>query len=66
MKLKIVVKGDRRLAENVILEVRALGRRYGLGTPTIEVTPQPLMGPKAAKVPSRRMAGGRGRRRSPA
>jgi len=35
MKLKIVVKGDRRLAENVILEVRALGRRYGLGTPTI-------------------------------
>ena len=66
MKLKIVVKGDRRLAENVILEVRALGRRYGLATPTIEVTPQPLMRPKAAKLPSRQMAGGRGGRKSPA
>lgn len=53
MRLEVVIKGDRRLAENVILEVRAVARRYGLEIPTIQVMQRPSVGPKA-KLASRR------------
>ena len=36
-RLELVIEGDRRLAEDVILEVRALAKRYGLEVPTARV-----------------------------
>jgi hypothetical protein len=51
MELCVVLRGDRRLAENVILEVRAIAQRCGLEPPSVQVTRQPLVGPKAAKAP---------------
>jgi hypothetical protein len=60
MELSVVLRGDRRLAENVILEVRAIAERCGLEPPSIRVTRQPLVGakaPKAKKPSSRRKPG---------
>ena len=37
MQLKVVLRGDQRLAENVILEVRAMAKRRGLESPQISV-----------------------------
>ena len=34
---EVVLAGDRRLAEEVILEVRALAQRYGLAVPSARV-----------------------------
>jgi hypothetical protein len=57
MELKVVLKGDRRLAENMILEVRAIARRFGLEIPNISVTGRPPVGPKAEKMTSNRKSG---------
>jgi hypothetical protein len=54
--LKIALTGDRRLTENLILEVRALARRYGLEIPDVSVKRRPRVAAKAAKPASRRKA----------
>lgn len=40
------VAGDRRVAEDVILEVRALAQRFGLEPPQVRVVSWPTAGPK--------------------
>ena len=64
MQLKIALTGDQRLTENVILEVRAVARRYGLEIPSIEVERRPSTPPKTAKSKSRRGGGSKARSRS--
>lgn len=64
IQLKVVLAGDQRLAENVILEVRALARRYGLEVPSVRVMRRPTVGPKALKSAPRRVLSPRGRRTS--
>ena len=49
MQLKIDLAGDRRLAEDVILEVRALAQRLGLEPPQVRVVNRPAVGPKTRK-----------------
>jgi hypothetical protein len=46
MQMSVALIGDQRLAENLILEVRALAKRYGLEIPSVEVVRQPRVGPK--------------------
>ena len=46
MQMSVDLTGDQRLAENVILEVRAIAKRYGLETPNVEIVRQPRVGPK--------------------
>ena len=46
MQLSVGLTGDQRLAENLILEVRAIAKRYGLETPNVEIVRQPRVGPK--------------------
>ena len=46
MELSITLTGDRRLAENVILEVRAMAQRYGLEIPSVRVLPESSIGPR--------------------
>jgi hypothetical protein len=63
IQMNLIVRGDKRVAENIILEVRALAERRGLEIPSVRVVQQPAVGPKTAKLMSR----GRGsiaRRRS--
>jgi hypothetical protein len=48
-ELRVALRGDRRVAENLILEVRALAQRCGLEIPRIEVIRQPKVGPKMIK-----------------
>jgi hypothetical protein len=48
-QLNVVIAGDKRLAENVILEVRAIARRLGTQIPKIEVVRQPSAGLKAKR-----------------
>jgi len=49
-KLEVVLEGDRRLAEDLILEVRALAERYGLEVPTAKiVTSRPATRARPAK-----------------
>ena len=55
MQMRVALTGDRRLAENLILEVRAMAARCGLEPPAVEVVSQPRGGPKV-KLPSRRKA----------
>jgi hypothetical protein len=54
MQLSVALTGDQRLAENLILEVRALASRYGLGIPTVRVVRRSSVGPKVEKLTSRR------------
>jgi hypothetical protein len=54
MQLEIAMTGDRRLAENVILEVRALAHRYGLQMPSVRVMRQSSTSPKTETLKSRR------------
>ncbi len=53
-RLEVVLAGDRRLAENVILEVRALAERYGLEVPEAKVVRETAARPKARKATPRR------------
>jgi hypothetical protein len=55
MQMRVALTGDRRLAENLILEVRAMAARCGLEPPTVEVASQPRVGAKV-KLPSSRKA----------
>jgi hypothetical protein len=64
MQLEVVLTGDQRLAENVILEVRALAKRYGLGVPSVKVMRRPAVGPKAQTSAPRGDASSRARRAS--
>jgi hypothetical protein len=54
MKLKLDLKGDRRLAENVILEIKAEARRRGLEIAGIELGCEPIPVPKTRKPTSPR------------
>jgi len=38
--------GDQRLTENLILEVRALAKRFGLGVADIQIRREPKVRPK--------------------
>ena len=53
MKLKLDLNGDRRLVENVILEVKAQARRLGLEIAEIEFVREAKTGRKARKPTSR-------------
>jgi hypothetical protein len=44
--LRVALKGDKLLAENVIVEVLAAARRSGLEPPKVEVLSKPRVGPK--------------------
>jgi hypothetical protein len=46
LQLRVVVNGDQRLAENVIIEVLAAARRCGLEPPSVRVVRKPRVGPK--------------------
>ena len=48
-RLEIVVDGNRRLAEEVIVEVQSLAKRYGLALPDPTVVAQPASRPKGKK-----------------
>ena len=63
MQLKVVLRGDQRLAENVILEVRAMAKRRGLESPQISVMRQSSVAPKQKKATSRK-SGSRADRKS--
>ena len=54
MHLKIDLNGDRRVTENVILEVKAIARRLGLKIASVEVIRKPSTRRKARKPASRR------------
>ena len=54
MQLSVALTGDQRLAENVILEVRAIAKRYGLETPNVEIVRQPRVGPKVKRTSGRK------------
>jgi len=59
MQMRVVLTGDQRLAENVILEVRALAKRHGLKIPEASVVRQGSAGSKSKKSTSRRKSGAR-------
>jgi hypothetical protein len=46
LELRVALKGDKLLAENVIVEVLAAARRIGLAPPKVEVLCKPRVGPK--------------------
>jgi len=46
MQLKLTLKGDRRMAEKLILEVKSAAQLCGLGVPTIEVQRRSMIRPK--------------------
>jgi hypothetical protein len=54
MECSIVLKGDRRMAEDVILEVRAIAERFGLEPTSIQVTRQAPARRKAKRAAIRR------------
>lgn len=64
LQLKVVLKGDRRLAESVILDVRAAAQRCGLEIPSIQIERRPRVGPKTKRLTSSRGPGSRVRRTS--
>jgi len=66
MQLKVALRGDQRVAENLILEVQELARVYGLECPTVEVVRRPSIGPKAKKPGAGRKPGSRFRAKSSA
>ncbi len=53
-QLEIDLDGDRRLAENVIEEVRAAARSLGLEIADVQVIRETAVGSKARKPASRR------------
>jgi hypothetical protein len=64
IQIDLLLKGDKRLAENVKLEVCALAERYGLEIPSVRVLNRPAVRPKRAKStpPARRVSNTRGKR----
>jgi hypothetical protein len=55
-QMSVALTGDPRLAESLILEVRAMAKRYGLEIPSVEIVRQPRVGPKV-KLTSGRKSG---------
>lgn len=53
MQMSVALTGDQRSAESLILEVRAIAKRYGLEIPSVEIVRQPRVGPKV-QLPSGR------------
>jgi hypothetical protein len=47
MQMSVALTGDQRSAESLILEVRAMAKRYGLEIPSVEIVRQPRVGAKA-------------------
>jgi hypothetical protein len=45
-ELRLALKGDKQLTENVIVEVLAAARRLGLTAPDVQVLRKPKVGPK--------------------
>jgi hypothetical protein len=45
-ELRLALKGDKLLTENVIVEVLAEARRLGLEAPKVQVSRKPRVGPK--------------------
>jgi hypothetical protein len=64
MELRVVVAGDRRVTENLILEVRAFAQRFGLEMPGIKIIRQPRVGSKAKREKVRSKNKARPRRSS--
>jgi hypothetical protein len=54
MQMSVALTGDQRSAESLILEVRAMAKRYGLEMPSVEVVRQPRVGPKAQLTSTRK------------
>jgi hypothetical protein len=54
MQMSVALTGDQRFAQNVILEVRAMAKRYGLEIPSVEVVRQPRVGPKVKLTSGRK------------
>ena len=54
MQLSVALTGDQRQTQNLILEVRALAKQYGLETPDIEIVRQPRVGPKVKLTSGRK------------
>jgi hypothetical protein len=54
MQLSVALTGDQRLAENLIVEVRAMAKRYGLEIPSVEIVRQPRVGPKVQLASGRK------------
>jgi hypothetical protein len=46
LRLDIALRGDQRLLENLIFEVREIAKRHGLGNPTVSVERRPSNPPK--------------------
>lgn len=46
LELRVALKGDKLLTENVIAEVLAAAHRMGLEPPKVEVLRKPRIGPK--------------------
>jgi hypothetical protein len=46
IQLELILKGDRRMAEALILEVRSAAQQCGLGIPTVQVQRHPAIRPK--------------------
>jgi biopolymer transport protein ExbD len=54
LQLRIALRGDQALTENVIMEVLAAARRVGLGPAKVEVIRKPRVGPKQSLVRGRK------------
>ena len=48
LELQVSLKGDKQLAENVIVEVLAAARRLGIKPPRVQVLRKARVGPKRA------------------
>ena len=46
IEMRVALKGDKQLTENVIIEVLAAARRLGLEAPKVQVLRKPRVGPK--------------------
>ena len=55
-RIELTLAGDRRLAEEVVLEVRALAARFGLAIPEVTITKAPQ---RAARAGARKRASSR-------
>jgi hypothetical protein len=51
MELSVILNGDERLAENLILEVQAIAKRHGLDISTTRVIRKAALGTRTAKLP---------------
>ena len=53
MEFRVVLSGDQRMTENVILKVREIAQRCGLETPSVRIIREPKVGPKTTKKKAR-------------